>query len=634
VVEMPPKLNSAAAAAQPEPGGWFARLVQQQFLGTKHSLQRRVLLIVGTTLSIVLLVLYFPLELLLTQNTLALEAANITTDVERAADHLNTRIDDLALLVKSYATWDDTYSFVQNGDAAYLTNNHNTATMYGEQRDLFYILDTQGQVVVSQAINRITGAAITAPALPAPSPDRPNPLLRQNSIASVFNGLIMTEQGPLLISSAPIVQSNGSGPIVGTLIFGQFFTDDLTQQIASHTKLKLATFTFNDPRLPEHVLAIRQQLLQETRPVIRALDEYTINGYTLLNDAFEQPGLILVVSEERTLFQQSDYHAFYLALALLCTGLTSALVIHFSFQRLVLNRLATLSGETHVIGASGTPDARVSVAGNDELSRLALAINEMLAALQQAEHDRNKDAEERLKLQDEIIQTRRHLISRVSHELRTPLTPIKGFIDLLLLTGNTALTDEQKEILHIVRSNAERMNLLIDDLIDLGRAETGSFALHLAPVRIHGIVTDAIKLFQQEIERKQIQCILDIPDTFPAIEADSKRISQVLVNLISNAVKYTFDKGSITIRGRQLNAEHVEVQVIDTGIGLTSEQQQQIFTPFYRAESPLHTTTNGTGLGLLIARTLIEQHQGSLYVRSEAGKGSTFGFILPITQHA
>jgi signal transduction histidine kinase len=604
----------------------------QRFFGKQHSLQRRVLLIVGATLSIILFALYFPLELLLMQNTLALETETITTDVERAADNFNSRIDDLALLTRSYATWDETFSFMTTRDPQYLQNHHSTATMQIEQRDFFLITNEQGQVIATRALDPHTGKEIAPPQLPQAPGNLVNPLFDHTTISSLLTSIVLTDQGPLFVSSAPVLHTDGSGPVAGTIIYGRFLTDQVVQEIALHTQLEVALHRFDDPTLPDAIRAVQQQLLQQTHPVVQAIDEYTIHGYTLIQDVFGQPTLILQVTQHRTLYQQGDYHAFYLALALFFTGVTSALVIHFSFERLVLRRLAHLSAETRQIGMLGDSDARVNATGNDELAQLGRSINEMLDALEQAQRDQVQAAEERLHLQDEIIQTRRHLISRVSHELRTPLTPIKGFVDLLLLGSEGPLTVTQQEILKIVRSNTERMTLLVDDLLELGRSEAGSSTLHLSALELQAVIHEALQLFQQEIEQKQIECIIDIANNLLPVEADKKRLSQVLINLISNAVKYTFEQGRITVRALQINAEHVEVQVIDSGVGLTSEQQQQIFTPFYRADSPLHTTTNGTGLGLLIARTIIEQHHGSIYVRSEPGKGSTFGFIIPTSQ--
>ncbi|MBA3943218.1 MAG: GAF domain-containing protein [Herpetosiphonaceae bacterium] len=231
----------------------------------------------------------------------------------------------------------------------------------------------------------------------------------------------------------------------------------------------------------------------------------------------------------------------------------------------------------------------------------------------------------------EADQSKRAFISTVSHELRTPLTSIKGYVDLVLLNTAGPVNDVQRSFLEVVRTNAERLNALVQDLLEISRLENGSVALNLAQISISELINDLLVSLRPQTEQKQMHMRLDIDPLLPLVEADGKRISQVLLNLLSNAHKYTFDGGTINIRARQRDAL-VQVDVQDTGVGITKEDLPKMFGRFFRTENPLKEVAGGTGLGLSIAKSFIELHHGVLWVESVEGEGSTFSFTLPLEQ--
>lgn len=244
---------------------------------------------------------------------------------------------------------------------------------------------------------------------------------------------------------------------------------------------------------------------------------------------------------------------------------------------------------------------------------------------------RRRAEEDRARLQEENLRARSEFIATVSHELRTPLTPIRGYVDVLLMGAGGEVSEQQREFLQTIKENTMRMRSLVDDLLDVGRLETGKIALNYDTMNLGPLIRHEVKLMQAELDRKQMQLILDIPDDLPNIQADNKRVSQVFVNLFSNAIKYTFAQGTIWVRVQVQQPDGcMVVEVEDTGVGLTPEQQEKLFTPFYRADNPLLTEAGGTGLGLTIAKSFIELHGGSITVRSQQGVGSTFAFSLPL----
>jgi PAS domain S-box-containing protein len=220
-------------------------------------------------------------------------------------------------------------------------------------------------------------------------------------------------------------------------------------------------------------------------------------------------------------------------------------------------------------------------------------------------------------------------VSLVSHELRTPLTSIKGYVDLLLEGDAGALNGEQAEYLGIVKNNADRLVNLINDLLDVSRIESGNIQLQRTSLDIAQSIREVASSLKPQIEEKGQQLELNIPEALPAVSGDAGRVTQILTNLLSNAYKYTPAGGTITITA-SAQKSMVRVDVRDTGIGLSPEEQAQLFTRFFRARNQTTQEVGGTGLGLSITRSLVEMHGGEIIVSSAPGQGSTFSFTLPI----
>jgi GAF domain-containing protein/signal transduction histidine kinase len=234
----------------------------------------------------------------------------------------------------------------------------------------------------------------------------------------------------------------------------------------------------------------------------------------------------------------------------------------------------------------------------------------------------------------EADRAKRKFISNVSHELRTPLTSIKGYVDLLMLGASGPLNEGQMSFLSVVKNNAQRLMSLINDILEIGRIDDNKVRLNFENVSIDAIFEEVNKTLRAEIERKRLSFSIEVAEHTPPVVADETRLTQVVLNLASNAVKYTYPEGSVKLRAGLNPAGLLQVDVIDNGVGISPEQQQHLFRRFYRADNPLRDEAGGTGLGLSIAKSYVEMHGGQMWVESEPGKGSTFSFIIPLTQPA
>ncbi|MEV5440504.1 ATP-binding protein [Streptomyces sp. NPDC052682] len=221
-------------------------------------------------------------------------------------------------------------------------------------------------------------------------------------------------------------------------------------------------------------------------------------------------------------------------------------------------------------------------------------------------------------------------LSTVSHELRTPLTSIVGYIELLEDEDTGPLTGTQHKMLDVIARNAHRLRTLIEDLLTLSRIESGKYTSHKKPVDLRHLVTAAVDAIRPAAEAAAVHLDADCPDRPLVCEADSDQLDRVLMNLLSNAVKFTPHNGQVRVHAAQQDG-HAVISVSDTGIGIPDAEQKQLFTRFFRASNANDAAIPGTGLGLTIVRTIIDNHGGTTEIHSRQGQGTTVTARLPLT---
>ena len=235
----------------------------------------------------------------------------------------------------------------------------------------------------------------------------------------------------------------------------------------------------------------------------------------------------------------------------------------------------------------------------------------------------------------EVDRLKSEFVATVSHELRTPMTSIRGYVDVLLMGAAGAVNENQVHFLNIVKNNTERLNILVNDLLDVSRIESGRVTLSPQALDIREIAEDVIGdvLRRSQEENKPMALSLDAPQKLPHVYGDIERIRQILGNLVDNAYHYTPENGTITVRIHSPNGgKEVQVDIKDNGVGIPLEDQNRVFERFYRGEHPLVLQTPGTGLGLSIVKEIVEMHKGRIWMKSSGapGDGSTFSFTLPV----
>jgi two-component system phosphate regulon sensor histidine kinase PhoR len=227
-----------------------------------------------------------------------------------------------------------------------------------------------------------------------------------------------------------------------------------------------------------------------------------------------------------------------------------------------------------------------------------------------------------------LERSRQELVANISHELRTPLTNIKALVETLL---DGAIDDPSvsRGFLEKVEVEVDGLSQLVRELLELSLIESGQAPLEMQDTQVADIVYDVASRLHAQARRASIDLQVQIQDDIPAIKADGRRIQQVLVNLVHNAVKFTPAGGSITV-GAEVRDRTVHVWVADTGIGIPDEDLPRIFERLYKVDRS--RSSGGTGLGLAIAKHIVKAHGGEIWAESQQGKGSVFHFTIPITQ--
>lgn len=314
-------------------------------------------------------------------------------------------------------------------------------------------------------------------------------------------------------------------------------------------------------------------------------------------------------------------HDFGLLLILIVFATSVAIYFAYTLAEQLANQVDELvSGANQLAG--GNLAVRVKSGGSQELGKLASAFNQMAFRL-----------EESNKLQIEMERTRKELVAAISHDLRTPLASLRLMSEAI----TDGITDEEqtKKYLWRIRNEVLYMDGLIEDLFELAQLDAGTLKLKPELANIGDLISDTVGGLQAQAETRWLTLSGEIQNELPELNFDVRKVQRVLNNLAGNAIRYTPEGSEIVIRARQVRQAKknwVFVSVGDNGEGIPLKDQERIFEPFYRGERSRAREhgQGGAGLGLAIAKGLIEAHGGKIWLESEEGKGSTFTFSLPI----
>jgi signal transduction histidine kinase len=289
---------------------------------------------------------------------------------------------------------------------------------------------------------------------------------------------------------------------------------------------------------------------------------------------------------------------------LLAVGIAVALT--FVLSRRILAPVKALTSAARRLG-QGDFSQRVLIKDRSEVGELAQAFNSMASELEHAE------------------KLRRSMVADIAHELRTPLSNICGYLEAL----RDGVIEPDADVIRSLEEESRLLSRLVDDLQELSLAEAGELKLVYQPENIVKLIRQVATCWQPRMEAKGVSLFVDLTSDLPTVNIDWQRISQVLHNLLENAMIHTGAGGTVSVSARK-QGDFVEVDVSDTGEGIPADDLPYIFERFYRVDKSRSRATGGCGLGLTIAKRIVEAHGGRIEVQSEIGKGSQFSFTVPV----
>lgn len=304
------------------------------------------------------------------------------------------------------------------------------------------------------------------------------------------------------------------------------------------------------------------------------------------------------------------------AVFIICIIAIDAGIIGFIVSRSISKPIKELYKATKEV-EMGNFNVRTDIKTNDEIEELSHAFNNTTAALSKMDEERKQ-----------IDSAKTEFLSITSHELRSPMTPMKAQMQMLENEYFGKLTKEQKESLAIIIRNADRLDKIIADFLEISRIETARLRFVFRQTDLKETVRETVEFMKGFANEKNIELVANIEE-IPIIEVDPDRTSQVLRNLIHNAIKFSDENSKVEVNALA-RKDHILFSVKDYGCGLTPENQKRVFEPFYQVEKTSCRQYGGTGLGLTICRGIIESQKGKIWVESKPGKGCTFYFTVPL----
>lgn len=272
---------------------------------------------------------------------------------------------------------------------------------------------------------------------------------------------------------------------------------------------------------------------------------------------------------------------------------------------------------------------KLDAAVTQQIAQLQEALRQSNLFLEERVQERTAELQEALDKLTELNRMKNDFISNVSHELRTPLAHMVGYIDLLSVGALGDLTDDQRSAVNVLEKSYKRLANLIDNLLFLSFDTAESLHLETKPLRLQDLLPAVVELYEERSANEQIELTCEVPPDLPSANADANRLEWALSQLVDNALKFNVRGGRVHLSARQ-EGRRIEVSVADTGVGIPTEKIEEIFEPFHQLDGSTTRRHAGTGIGLTLARRIIEGHGSKFTVDSLPGKGSRFSFSLSV----
>ena len=611
------------------------------------SLHMKIIVIVLAVVSLYAAFDYASQYFLVLPSFVALEYNEAQSTMRRCIGALRREISNLDKFTKNQAASDETYRFLKDQNSDYSNTNLGVESLTKNKLNLIYICDITGKVVWGEIRDLETNETIQLDELPAEPWPQTHPLLGHKTVQSYTAGIFLTQRGPMLIASRPIITSRNEGPIRGTFITGRFLNNNVLAAVTAQVLVDLKVWTIADGSVPAKEREVLNHIKAESQFYIRKGRDKLLHVYTLLPDIQRVPALLMRADIHR------DTRAKGIAwlirsnlLSNLTAGLSVMLVLLLLLRHTLVAPIKKLTNHVVAIGKDKDMSARLSMQRSDEIGTLAQEFNRMVEQLAQAREKlleqsyslgkaemasrvldetrkRAAELEEAYRKLGKVNQELKDFTHIVSHDLKAPLRGIKTLANWILSDCADKLGDQANEQMNLLLDRVERMYHLIEGTLQYSRA--GCVEEKRKQVNLNDLIPEIISMV---VPPENIT--VTIENELPVIEGEEVHIMQVFQNLLSNAIKY-MDKPQGWIKVGCVEQDGFwKFSVADNGPGIEEKHFEKIFKIFQAL--PTSPDFEGTGVGLTVAKKIVELYDGKIWVESKVGEGSTFFFTLPMQE--
>ena len=619
------------------------------------SLHMKIIVIVLAVVSLYAAFDYASQYFLVLPSFVALEHNEAQSTMRRCIGALRREISNLDKFTKNQAASDETYQFLKDQNSEYSNTNLSVESLTKNNLNLIYICDITGKVVWGEIRDLETNDTIQLDELPAGLWPQTHPLLGHKTVQSSTAGIFLTQRGPMLIASRPIITSRrdpalrepNEGPIRGTFITGRFLNNGVLAAVTAKTLVDLKVWTIADGSVPAKERDVLNHVKAESQFYIRKGRDKLLHVYTLFPDIQGIPALLMQADIHR------DTRAKGIAwlirsnlLSNLTAGLSVMLVLLLLLRHTLIAPIQKLTNHVVAIGKDNDMSARLSMQRSDEIGTLAQEFNRMVERLTQAREKlleqsyslgkaemasrvldetrkRAAELEEAYRKLGNVNQELKDFAHIVSHDLKAPLRGIKTLANWILSDCADKLGDQANEQMNLLLERVERMYQLIEGVLQYSRA--GRAGEKPKQVNLNDLIPEIVSMV---VPPENIT--VTIENELPVIECEETHIMQIFQNLLSNAIKY-MDKPEGWIKIGCVEQDGFwKFSVADNGPGIEEKHFEKIFKIFQAL--PTSPNFQGTGVGLTVAKKIVELYDGKIWLESKVDEGSTFFFTLPMQE--
>ena len=633
------------------------------------SLRSKVLITLSLVIVMYTVLNYFVQRFVIFPSFVELERNEAKKDMQRCIEALRREIYHLGILTDDWAAWNDTYKFVQDPNTDYTESNLVVETFTDNNLNLIYICNTTGQVVWGEVRDTKTGELISVKEFSTRSLLEINYLIEHKTVESSISGLLMTENGPLLIASKPIVTSDRKGPIRGTFIMGRFLTDELLEKIIQQTSVPLRIWQIPRISIPADKAKLLNQITPSAPLHISAHKKNLLEISTVFADVHGSPALLMQAAIPRNISAKGVAAIKFVLVSILTAGVIILVVLMLFLQKTFVKPISVLTKHAVAIRESNDLSIRLSFTRKDEIGELSQELDRMVGLLQTAHTDLETRIEQRTaelaeanrQLRKEIserkltekerqqLQAQLHraqkmeaigtLAGGVAHDLNNILSGLVSYPELLLM--KIPQDSPLRNPILTIQKSGEKAATIVQDLLTLARRGVAVTNV----LNLNQIISEYLKSREYEalkLYHPQVEVETGLKTDLLNILGSPVHLSKTIMNLVSNAAESMPDGGTIFISTENryidkpisgydevMEGDYVVLTVSDTGIGISSEDLTRIFEPFYTQKV---MGRSGTGLGMSVVWGTVKDHKGYIDVRSFEGKGTAFTLYFPVSR--